>query len=74
MRARLDKETRMAAMWRCPKCKAGIRIFDARTTVIIHTTDGAEPGDLEWGDGNQAECLACDWMGIAGEAYVEDAA
>jgi len=44
-------------MRRCPKCKAGIRIFDVRTTVITYP-DGAEAGDLEWGDENQAECLA----------------
>ena len=54
-------------MWRCPKCQASIRIFDVRTTVTTYA-DGAEAGDLEWGDENQAECLACDWQGAAGEA------
>jgi len=60
-------------MWRCPKCKAGIRVFDVRTTVVTYP-DGAEAGDLEWGQENQAECLVCNWRGTAGEAYVDQAA
>lgn len=44
-----------------------------RTTVITYA-DGADAGDLEWGDENQAECLACDWQGTAGEAYEDWAA
>lgn len=42
-------------MWRSPKCKAAIRILDARTVVITYP-DGAEARDLEWEDENQAEC------------------
>jgi hypothetical protein len=60
-------------MWRCPKCKAGIRIFDVRTTAITYA-DGAEAGDLEWGDENHAECKVCNWQGTAGEAYDAKAA
>lgn len=60
-------------MWQCPKCNGDIRIFHATTIGIVHT-DGAEPGDLEWGDANQAECLTCDWKGTAGEAYHDEAA
>lgn len=55
-------------MWRSPKCKAAIRILDARTVVITYP-GGAEARDLEWEDENQAECVACDWQGTAGEAY-----
>ncbi len=60
-------------MWRCPKCKADIRILDVSTDVIVHR-DGAEACDLQWGDENQAECQACDWQGTAGQAYVGEAA
>ena len=60
-------------MWRCPKCKASIRISDVRTTVITYP-DGAEAGDLEWEEENQAECAACDWQGTAGEAHDAEAA
>jgi len=36
-------------MWCCPKCKAGIRIFDVHTTVVTYV-DGTEvDGDMEWG-------------------------
>ena len=46
-------------MWRCPKCKASIRIFDVRTTIVTYP-DGTEvAGDVEWVDGNQAECVSC---------------
>jgi len=55
-------------MWRCPKCKADIRIFDVKTTVLT-CADGAEAGDLEWEDENPAECSVCNWQGTAGEAY-----
>jgi hypothetical protein len=61
-------------MWRCPKCKASIRIFDVRTTVVTHF-DGTEiDGDLEWDDENTAECILCDWQGTAGGAFSEEAA
>lgn len=61
-------------MWRCPKCKASIRIFDVRTTIVTYP-DGTEvAGDVEWVDGNQAECVSCTWKGTAGEAYDETAA
>ena len=61
-------------MWRCPKCKANIRIFDARTTIAVHP-DGTEVvGDIEWDDGNLAECVSCSWKGTAGKAYDAKAA
>jgi hypothetical protein len=68
-----DGKTVGLTMWRCPKCKASIRIYNVRTVVVTYA-DGAEAGDLEWGDQNQADCLACDWQGTAGEAYDAQAA
>lgn len=58
-------------MWRCPLCKASIRILAVRTTVIAYL-DGTEiDGDMEWDDANEAECTSCDWKGTAGEASEE---
>ncbi len=61
-------------MWRCPKCKAGVRIFDVRTVVVTHHNGPEVAGDLEWEDENRAECVCCDWEGTAGEAFNEEAA
>lgn len=55
-------------MWRCPKCKSEIRIFAARTTILVYD-DGCEQDDgFEWDDDNLAECVSCTWTGTAGEA------
>ena len=62
-------------MWRCPKCRAAIRIFDARVTVICYS-DGVEEeeGDCsyEWDDKNRAECVSCEWKGTVGETWDEE--
>ena len=61
-------------MWRCPVCKASIRIFEVQTSVVTYP-DGAEvDGDLEWEDTNKAQCTSCDWEGTAGQAFDEEAA
>ena len=55
-------------MWRCPSCKSEIRIFEAKTTILV-CEDGCEQDDgFEWSDDNKAECVECDWEGTAGEA------
>lgn len=59
-------------MWRCPKCKAGIRIFDVRTTVVAHPNGTEVDGDLEWDDENEVACVSCTWEGTAGEAYHDE--
>jgi len=60
-------------MWRCPKCKAGIRIFEVHTTIVTYS-DGTEvDGNMEWEDENEAECISCDWKGTAGEACDDEA-
>jgi len=54
-------------MWRCPRCKGYVRIFEVRTTVIVYA-DGTEiDGDLEWDGENRAECVSCGWVGVAEE-------
>jgi uncharacterized protein (DUF983 family) len=41
-------------MWRCPRCKSEIRIFEASTTVLVYE-DGCEQDDgFEWDDDNKA--------------------
>ena len=56
-------------MWRCPKCKSEIRIFDARTTIVVYA-DGTEQDDgFEWDDVSNAECVSCVWKGTAGDAF-----
>jgi hypothetical protein len=58
-------------MWRCPRCKSEIRIFDATTTILVYE-DGCEQDDgFEWEDENKAECVSCPWKGTAGDAYDE---
>jgi hypothetical protein len=54
-------------MWRCPRCKGTVRIFDVRTTVIVYRNGTEIDGDMEWDDENQAECVSCGWQGTAGE-------
>jgi len=59
-------------MWRCPKCKSTIRIFEACTTILVYD-DGTEAEDgFEWDDENEAECTDCSWKGTAGDAFQED--
>ena len=54
-------------MWCCPKCKGPVRISEVRTTVIAYP-DGTEiDGGIEWDEGNEAECVSCNWTGTAGE-------
>jgi hypothetical protein len=59
-------------MWRCPKCKSEIRIFEACTTIVVFE-DGTETEEegFEWDDDNRAECVSCEWKGTAGEAFDE---
>jgi hypothetical protein len=53
-------------MWCCPRCKNVVRIFDAKTTVLVHD-DGCEQDDgFEWDGTNRAECT--EWTGTAAEA------
>jgi hypothetical protein len=55
-------------MWRCPRCESEIRIFEAKTTILVYA-DGCEQDDgFEWSDESKAECAECDWEGTAGEA------
>lgn len=54
-------------MWRCPKCRGRVRIFGVRTTVIVGPDGTDIDGDVEWDEDNQAECVACEWQGTAGE-------
>ncbi len=59
-------------MWRCPRCKSTIRIFEACTTILVYD-NGTEVDDcFEWDDENEAECTQCSWKGTAGEAFQED--
>jgi len=58
-------------MWRCPRCKANIRIFDVRTIIVAYPNGAEVDGDLQWNDENDAECLSCKWQGSAGEAWDE---
>jgi hypothetical protein len=54
-------------MWRCPRCKGAIRIFGARTTVLVYD-DGCEQDDgFEWDETDRAECTECSWIGTADE-------
>jgi hypothetical protein len=55
-------------MMRCPRCKGNVRVFGARTTVIVYSNGTDVDGDIEWDEGNEAECVSCDWSGTAGEA------
>jgi hypothetical protein len=59
-------------MWCCPKCKSEIRIFNARTTVLVYQ-DGCEQDDgFEWDGDSKAECVSCPWNGTADEAEADD--
>jgi hypothetical protein len=58
-------------MWRCPKCKGNVRIFGVRTSVIVYANGTEIDGDMEWDEGNEAECVSCDWEGTAGETQEE---
>ena len=59
-------------MWRCPKCKANIRIFGARVCVEVSPHGSDVVGDVEWEDHDKAECTSCDWTGTAAGAYAEE--
>ncbi len=59
-------------MWRCPRCKSSIRIFNASTTILVYP-DGTEVDDgFEWDNENEAQCTHCSWKGTAGDAFQED--
>jgi hypothetical protein len=61
-------------MWRCPKCKSEIRIFDARTTILVYEEGCEQDEGFEWEGDNRAECVSCTWAGTADDAYDESVA
>jgi hypothetical protein len=61
-------------MWRCPRCGSSIRIFDARTTIVVHEDGTQQDAGFEWDDQAEAECVDCTWKGTAGAAYREHVA
>lgn len=52
----------------CPRCGNDSRIIVEVITLAEVTDDGAEMfGDMEWDDGNYAECPECRYRGTIGE-------
>jgi hypothetical protein len=59
-------------MWRCPKCKARIRILQACASVVVYADGIEQESGFEWDDHSEAECTRCEWHGTAGEAYADE--
>jgi hypothetical protein len=58
-------------MWRCPRCRSRIRIYNANATVLVYEDGVEQESGFEWDSSAQAQCAACNWNGTAGEAFHE---